>query len=69
MSLSRREEVAKILHVNGVLLLEDDAYVSEFSQNGDGTEGAPKFPAPGGFGRFSPDPAMIIRSTQTRAIA
>jgi len=24
MSLSRREEVAKILHVNGVLLLEDD---------------------------------------------
>ena len=31
--------------------------------------GAPKFPAPGRFGRFSPDPSMIIRSTHTRAIA
>jgi DNA-binding transcriptional MocR family regulator len=27
MPLSRHEEVAKILHVNAVLLLEDDAYV------------------------------------------
>jgi hypothetical protein len=65
MSLSRREEVAKILHVNGVLLWKT---ISEFSQNGV-VPRAPKFPAPGGFGRFSPDPSMIIRSTQTLAIA
>jgi len=32
MPPSRREEVAKILHVNVVLLLEDDAYISEFSE-------------------------------------
>ena len=31
--------------------------------------GTPEFPGPGGFGRFSPDPSMIIRSTQARATA
>jgi hypothetical protein len=46
MPLSRREEVAKILHVNGVLLLEDDAYVSEFSQNGVVPRGS-EIPGPG----------------------
>jgi hypothetical protein len=68
MPPSRREEVAKILHVNVVLLVEDDAYISEFSQNGVVPRGS-EIPCPGRLRSLLADPSMIIRSRHTRAIA